>query len=184
MRALFNIGGPGGRHLRENRMSTRFIKSSLLATTVIAGMAIATPAFAQATGNATTATLPPTAPGNVAPAQAQPQTAAAAAATAKDDGEAIIVTGSITRNPATATASPVVTLTSDDLKNRGITTVANALQTLASNNAGTAAPSWSAFGFATGASAPSLRGLNDAYTLTPVQRHAVCPLSARRRWLS
>ena len=141
-------------------MSTRFIKGSLLATTVIAGMAIATPAFAQATGNAT-------APGNVAPAQAQPQTAAAAAAdAAKDDGEAIIVTGSIVRNPAAATASPVVTLTSDDLKNRGITTVASALQTLASNNAGTAPPSWSAFGFATGASAPSLRGLNDAYTLT------------------
>jgi iron complex outermembrane receptor protein len=146
-------------------MSTRFIKGSLLATTVIAGMAIATPAFAQDTGNATTATLPPTAPGNLAPAQAQPQTAAAADAT-KDDGEAIIVTGSITRNPAAATASPVVSLTSDDLKNRGVTTVASALQTLASNNAGTAPPSWSSFGFATGASAPSLRGLNDAYTLT------------------
>ena len=39
------------------------------------------------------------------------------------------------------------------------------MQTLTANNAGTVPPSWSSFGFTTGASAPSLRGFNDAYTL-------------------
>ena len=82
------------------------------------------------------------------------------------NGRIIVVTGSLVRNPATATASPVVSVTADDLTKRGITTVAEALQTLPANNQGTAPPSWSSFGFATGASAPSLRGLNDAYTLT------------------
>jgi iron complex outermembrane receptor protein len=78
----------------------------------------------------------------------------------------IVVTGSITRNRSAATASPVVSVSSEDLHTRGISTVAEALQTLSANNAGTAAPSWSTLGFASGASAPSLRGLNDAYTLT------------------
>ncbi|MEI9927246.1 MAG: TonB-dependent receptor [Sphingomonas sp.] len=83
-----------------------------------------------------------------------------------EDEQQIVVTGSIVRNPAAATASPIVSVTAEDLSNRGITTVADALQLLTANNSGTAPPSWSSFGFATGASAPSLRGLNDAYTLT------------------
>lgn len=107
----------------------------------------------------------------VAPAMAQETPAPAAAstsATPQDDNKNgdIIITGSISRNPAAATASPVVTTTAEDLQNRGVNTVADALQLLTANNAGTAPPSWSSFGFATGASAPSLRGLNDAYTLT------------------
>ena len=91
---------------------------------------------------------------------ATPQTAADEAAT-KD----IVVTGSITRNPAAATASPIVSVTSEDLEKRGISTVAEALQSLTANNAGTVPPSWSSFGFTTGASTPSLRGFNDSYTL-------------------
>ncbi|QDZ09227.1 TonB-dependent receptor [Sphingomonas panacisoli] len=110
----------------------------------------ATPAMAQ---DATAAVAPP-----VAAAADQPQDTQASNAD-------IIVTGSITRNPASATASPVVSVTSADLQNRGISTVADALQLLSANNAGTAAPSWSSFGFATGASSPSLRGLNNSYTL-------------------
>ena len=78
----------------------------------------------------------------------------------------IVVTGSIVRNPAAATASPVVSLSSEDLQARGISTIADALQQLTANNAGTFQPSWSSWGFGTGASAVSLRGLNDAYTLT------------------
>lgn len=105
------------------------------------------------------------------PAMAQETPAPAAASTNatpqdQDKGNDIIITGSIVRNPAAATASPVVTTTAEDLQNRGVATVADALQLLTANNAGTAPPSWSSFGFATGASAPSLRGLNDAYTLT------------------
>jgi len=83
-----------------------------------------------------------------------------------DEGSTIVVTGSLTRNPAAATASPVVSISSDDLSKRGITTVSDALQTLSANNAGTIPASWSAFGFTTGATAPSLRGFNNAYTLT------------------
>jgi len=64
------------------------------------------------------------------------------------------------------------------MQTRGVSTVAETLQTLSANNAGTAAPSWSTLGFATGASAPSLRGLNDAYTLTLFNgmRSALYPL--------
>ena len=92
----------------------------------------------------------------------------------------IVVTGSISRNAATATASPIVSLSADDLSKRGLTTVSDALLATAANNAGSLASSWSAQGgFATGASAASLRGLNDAYTLTVFDglRTAVYPLA-------
>lgn len=121
-----------------------------------------------------------------APAYAQDDAAttdqAAPASTAQQDQSApqeIVVTGTLFKNASAATASPVTTLSAEDLENRGVTTVADAVQTLSANNAGTAPPSWSTFGFATGASAPSLRGLNDAYTLTIFDglRSAVYPLA-------
>ena len=98
---------------------------------------------------------------------------------AQPSGGEIVVTGTITRNPAAATASPVVSVTADDIQKRGITTVTEYLQTLSANNAGTIPPSWSSFGFTTGASAPSLRGFNDAYTLVLFDgmRSAVYPLA-------
>ena len=135
---------------RSLRDSTALRGLTLLGAGAIASAMLATPAFAQET----TSTPPST------------QTTGTPAAQPQDQGNDIIVTGSISRNPAAATASPVVTTTAEDLQNRGVTTVADALQLLTANNAGTAPPSWSSFGFATGASAPSLRGLNDAYTLT------------------
>ncbi|MEO5494189.1 MAG: TonB-dependent receptor [Sphingomonas sp.] len=133
---------------------SRSLRDSTALTLVgVASAMFATPAMAQS--NPTT---PPSAAAASDPApQADDQTPAS--------NSDIIVTGSITRNPASATASPVVSVTAADLQNRGITTVADALQLLTANNAGTAAPSWSSFGFATGASSPSLRGLNNAYTL-------------------
>ncbi|MGX7896223.1 TonB-dependent receptor plug domain-containing protein [Tsuneonella sp. HG222] len=98
----------------------------------------------------------------------------------EDDGSAnvIIVTGSIVRNPAAASASPITTVSADDLQTRGVSTIAEAVQTLSANNAGTVQPSWSSFGFATGASSPSLRGFNNAYTLTLFNgmRSALYPL--------
>ena len=111
-------------------------------------------------------------------APAYAQDAPADDGAAADEGT-IVVTGSITRNPAAATASPVVSITADDLEKRGIATATEALQTLTANNAGTVPPSWSAFGFTTGASAPSLRGFNDAYTLVLFDgmRTAVYPLA-------
>jgi len=119
---------------------------------------------AQSTSNDDRSGSAPSAQDAPAPAPATDATAQAQNNASED--QVIVVTGSITRNPATATASPVVSVSAQDLQNRGVTTVADALQLLTANNAGTAPPSWSSFGFATGASAPSLRGLNDAYTLT------------------
>ncbi|WP_343526533.1 TonB-dependent receptor [Sphingomonas sp.] len=126
----------------------------LLATVAPLSMLLGIPAFAQ------------TAPAANQSADSDAQVAQASDQTDAPTGGDIIVTGSIVRNPAAATASPVVSISAQDLQNRGVTTVADALQLLTANNAGTAPPSWSSFGFATGASSPSLRGLNNAYTLT------------------
>lgn len=136
-------------------------------------LAAASPASAQTqdTGGAapapaapgTNTTSPSTAPLGQTPTA--PATPGAPPPAASEQGE-IIVTGTLFRNPAAASASPLVTLSAADLTARGINTVADAVQKLSSNNAGTLATNWSAFGFSTGASAPSLRGLNDAYTLT------------------
>ena len=157
-------------------MSKINLKGSLLATTVIAGFAMASPALAQ--------TAPPP-PGDTTSQDANSQTqtpttdVTPAPAAAQPAGGEIVVTGTITRNPAAATASPVVSVTADDIQKRGITTVTEYLQTLSANNAGTIPPSWSSFGFTTGASAPSLRGFNDAYTLVLFDgmRSAVYPLA-------
>jgi len=106
-------------------------------------LAMAAPAFAQ--------TAAPAAPAADAPAPADQE---------------IVVTGTLFRNASAATASPVTVLNSQDLANRGINTVADAVQSLAANNGGTLNSNWSQFGFPKGASAPSLRGLTDGRTLT------------------
>jgi iron complex outermembrane receptor protein len=157
-------------------MSNPLYKAALLGTTVMAGMVFAGPAFAQDANPAEPTTQAPT-QDTVGPDQSVNPTAPTA--TTANDGQEIVVTGSITRNPATATASPVVSITADDLQKRGIATATEYLQTLTSNNAGTVPPSWSSFGFTTGASAPSLRGFNDAYTLVLFDgmRTAVYPLA-------
>ena len=80
--------------------------------------------------------------------------------------EEIITTGTIFRRAETATASPVTVLTSDQLDLRGINTIADAVVNLPANNAGTMNTSWSSFGFASGASAVSLRGLTTSSSLT------------------
>lgn len=96
------------------------------------------------------------------------QTAAAPEAPAADAAPAdeVVVTGTLFRNPSAATASPMTVLSSDDLARRGINTMADALQSIAANNAGTINNNWGQNGFAKGASAPSLRGLTAGRTLT------------------
>ncbi|WNO54679.1 TonB-dependent receptor domain-containing protein [Stakelama saccharophila] len=79
----------------------------------------------------------------------------------------IIVTGSILRRTDTETASPVTVLSSESLEQRGINTVSDAVQRLSANGAGTIAQGWNTgSNFATGANAPSLRGLSVQSTLT------------------
>lgn len=77
----------------------------------------------------------------------------------------IVVTGTLFRGN-TKTPSPVTTLTAANLEARGINTVTDAIQRLSANGAGTLPNSFSANGaFASGASAPSLRGLTTNSTL-------------------
>jgi iron complex outermembrane receptor protein len=80
--------------------------------------------------------------------------------------EEIVVTGSIIRRAETATASPVTVLSAEQLDIRGINTIADAIQLLPANNAGTINSSWSSFGFTSGASAVSLRGMTTSKSLT------------------
>lgn len=98
------------------------------------------------------------------PSAAQTPTASTAANKAADDE--IVVTGTLLRRTNTETASPLSVITSEQLKQRGINTVSDALQTLSVNNAGALPTSFSANGaFANGASGASLRGLTTDSTL-------------------
>jgi iron complex outermembrane receptor protein len=165
--------------------------SALRALTALgAGLALsaafAAPAFAQDTTpqDATTQPANPAAPAtaNNTPQDSADQTDTNSTTAAAQDtagAQDIVVTGTLFRNASAATASPVTTLTSADLANRGINTVADAVQSLAANNGGTLNSNWSQFGFPKGASAPSLRGLDDGRTLTLFDglRSAVYPLA-------
>ncbi len=123
-------------------MRSNIARSALLASTLLAGGLAACPAGAQST------------------------TAVPAPAAAPDDVPEIVVTGTLFRRKNIETASPVVVVTALELQQRGIVTVADALQTLTSNNAGSLPTAFSANGaFANGASGASLRGLTTDSTL-------------------
>jgi iron complex outermembrane receptor protein len=106
-----------------------------------------------------------------APAAPAPQAAPA------DQGD-IVVTGTLIRNSSTATAAPITTLSSKDFAQRGQTTIAEALQSIPANGAGAITRAWNSYGFSSGATAVSLRGLTTGNTLTLFdgQRSAVYPL--------
>ena len=85
---------------------------------------------------------------------------------AAGEGGEIVVTGSLFRQTDAATPSPVTTITTENLDQRGITTIQSAIQSLASNNGPALTNSFTANGaFAGGASAVSLRGLSTNSTL-------------------
>lgn len=136
------------------------LKQGLLGSTIAASMVlIASPAVAQET------VTPAPAPAADAAPTSSPTQPTAPTADGSDQA-AIVVTGTIIRNKNAASASPITVLTSTDLANRGIITIADAIQSLSANNGGTLNSNWSQFGFPKGASAPSLRGLTDGRTLT------------------
>lgn len=84
-----------------------------------------------------------------------------------DEGQTIVVTGSILRRTDTETPSPVTTLSTEVLEQRGINTIAEGLQRLSANGSGTLSEGWNnGSNFATGANAISLRGLTVQSTLT------------------
>lgn len=91
-----------------------------------------------------------------------------ATANAADESvlQEVVVTGSILRRTDLETPSPMTILTSEVLEQRGINTITEAVQRLSANNAGTMTANWSSWGFASGASAPALRGLTVQATLS------------------
>ena len=149
-------------------------KAALLTATTPFALALATvPAFAQ---NSTTqpaqaeATQPTsdTRPGAEQNAENQADAGRQIPAPTddtQDNGGDVVVTGSILRTQG-ALPSPVTTLTSENLDQRGINTTQEAIQRLSSNNGAALTNSFSANGaFAAGASAVSLRGLSSNSTL-------------------
>jgi iron complex outermembrane receptor protein len=146
---------------------------SALTALAVAGLS-AVPAYAADTGQPATTPPATTAPQNTtsqtprSPDLQPPAPGKGANASQTTTGQkgeqAIVITGTVSRQ--TQTASPVTVVSASNLQDRGITTIADAVQGLVANNAGADPASWTAWGFATGASAPSLRGFNDAYTVT------------------
>lgn len=123
------------------------------AMAVAGAMTLATPVLAQ-TAPTDEVAVPP------AP------TPATTASTAPEDDGVIVVTGSIIRRADLETPSPVTVLSAESLTQRGVNTVAEAIQRLSANNAGTISQGWNTgFNFAAGANAPALRGLTVQATL-------------------
>ncbi len=80
--------------------------------------------------------------------------------------EEIVVTGSILRRSDTA-PSPVTIMSDEYMEQRGLNTISEAVQRASANNAGTIVNNWNVgFNFATGATAPALRGLTVQSTLS------------------
>ncbi|MCX8477243.1 MAG: TonB-dependent receptor [Sphingomonas sp.] len=146
------------------------IQGRLLASTMLAPVVfvLAAPAaFAQdeaaleAASTQDAATSPGAKPQEVAGSQ---ESGSEADSGADND---IVVTGSLFRRTNAETPSPVTVLSSETLAQRGINTVAEALQRVSANGAGAVTQGWNnGNNFATGANAASLRGLTVQSTLT------------------
>jgi iron complex outermembrane receptor protein len=86
----------------------------------------------------------------------------------------VVVTGSLISRTDTETAAPVQVITAQDIQRSGKTSVAELLQDLAANGAGTLGTGFSG-AFANGASGISLRGLTVGATLVLIDGHRMSP---------
>ncbi|MBX3563305.1 MAG: TonB-dependent receptor [Sphingomonas sp.] len=135
--------------MKKTQITSGLRGGTALSALVLASALFAAPAFAQDTSTTTTT-----------------QTAPAADDAATDDG-AIVVTGSLFRRTNSETPSPVTVLSAATLEQRGINTVAEAVQRVSAGGAGNITQGWNTgSNFATGANAVSLRGLTVQSTLT------------------
>jgi iron complex outermembrane receptor protein len=75
------------------------------------------------------------------------------------------VTGSNIKKVESESASPIQTITRQDIDESGLNTIADVLHQITANSNGTIAAPWSGVGFAAGATAISLRGLGSNNTL-------------------
>src|SRR5262249_6324948 len=93
-----------------------------------------------------------------------------------DSDDVILVTGSLFSRTDTETPSPVTVLSSQTMAERGLNTVAEAIQRIPANNAGTIQQGWNTgFNFASGANAPALRGLTVQATLSIADGLRIAP---------
>jgi iron complex outermembrane receptor protein len=147
------------------RASAAWQVVALLGAGVGSAFVAAAPAAAQSAADQGAAVPTPGAQASQDPNAATPSASAKAAAS--PSGGEIIVTGTLIRRVKTDTVSPITTISSTVLAQRGVNTVTQALQTLTNNNAGTIPNAWNAGGsnFAGGGSGVSLRGLTSSYTL-------------------
>src|SRR3569623_2324566 len=129
--------------MRSNRTNIARLSAGAAPLAILFALA-ATPAMAQTT-----------------PAPATQAPAAAEDTTPPD----VVVTGSLFRRTDTETPSPVTTLSAATLESRGLTTVSDAVQSIAAGNGGNI-PQGFTGAFASGSSAISLRGLTTNSTLT------------------
>jgi iron complex outermembrane receptor protein len=134
---------------------TRAQKLSALAASALAVAALVLPSLALSQDTTTTTTTTSTDSEKKAEGEGSTEL------------DSITVTGSILRRTDLETPSPVTVLSAETLEQRGINTVAEALQRLPMNNAGTIQQGWNTgSNFASGANAPSLRGLTVQSTLS------------------
>ncbi|CEF39853.1 TonB-dependent receptor [Acetobacter senegalensis] len=141
------------------------------ASTAAPAASTAQPAPSKKARAATKAKATPKPATPAAPAAA-PNNARATIAKAKSikapepEQENVTVVGSLFRDPNLKSMSPITRISRLDMQRRGFANVTDALQSLSSNGSGTLTNSFSANGaFASGASAPSLRGLSTDSTL-------------------
>jgi iron complex outermembrane receptor protein len=86
----------------------------------------------------------------------------------------VVVTGSLISRTDTETAAPVQVITAADIQRSGKTSIAELLQDMAANGAGTLGTGFSG-AFANGASGVSLRGLTVGSTLVLIDGHRMSP---------
>lgn len=122
-------------------MSKSTFKGSLLATTVIAGMTLATPAFAQAQTTPENVPPAPVTPtntqGNTPPAASTDQLPAAgvqsnesAAPAEATSAQEIVITGTLIRNPNLVASAPVTVLGKEEIQLRQTNTAEDILRTI------------------------------------------------------
>jgi len=113
-------------------------------------------------------------------AYAQPSGDAAAPQTAasEEDGNVIVVTGTLFRNANTEAASPVTVLSTETLQRANITTVSEAIRSVAADSTGSISTGFRN-GFSAGGAAVSLRGLGVSSTVVLIDglRSSNFPLS-------
>ncbi|MBW0008077.1 MAG: TonB-dependent receptor plug domain-containing protein, partial [Sphingomonas sp.] len=118
-------------------MSKSTFKGSLLATTVIAGVTLSSPAFAQnppqppapVTPTDTQGTTPPAAPSDQTP-PAGVQSNESAKPAEPTSGNEIVITGTLIRNPNLVASAPVTVLGHDEIQLRQTNTAEDILRTI------------------------------------------------------